>query len=96
MKKLSSIQRHLHDYTFKINNTTARALVHNDQNLDDVSELAEFLNPAPLRCGEWKGLPEQCGRRWLLAHESAELAVQLTRKEENRNHGSNRKRYSRR
>jgi hypothetical protein len=26
--------------------------------------------PAPLRCGEGKGHPEQCGRKWLHVHEN--------------------------
>ncbi len=30
----------------------------------------ELLNPAPSRCGQAKGHPEQCGRRWLHAHEN--------------------------
>jgi hypothetical protein len=30
----------------------------------------EMRIPAPLRCGEGKGHPEQCGRRWLHAHEN--------------------------
>ncbi len=30
----------------------------------------ELRSPAPLRCGEGKGHPVQCGRRWLHAHEN--------------------------
>ncbi len=30
----------------------------------------ELRIPAPLRCGEGKGHPEQSGRRWLRAHEN--------------------------
>ncbi len=31
---------------------------------------SELRSPAPLRCGEGKGHPEQWGRRWLHAHEN--------------------------
>jgi hypothetical protein len=35
-----------------------------------LGHVPEMRIPAPLRCGEGKGHPEQCGRRWLHAHEN--------------------------